>query len=71
MSITGAIEGIGSIANLVGKIIDQLDTPEKRAKARREFLNELLLLVKKVDNEKETDAILQIIRDFMSAVDSR
>ena len=71
MSITGAIEGLGSIANLVNNIISQLDTPEKRAKARREFLSLLLSYLQQVKNEEDAEVIKQIILDWMSVVDSR
>jgi len=71
MSITGAVEGLGSIANLVNNIIGQLDTPEKRAKARREFLSLLLSYLQQVKNEEDAEVIKQIILDWMSVVDSR
>lgn len=61
MGILGTIEAIGTGFKLADKIIDMLDTPEKRSKARRMYrksLEELREKIKGSKNEKEIDYLI-------------
>ncbi|MEO0166590.1 MAG: hypothetical protein ABIL39_10695 [candidate division WOR-3 bacterium] len=70
MGILGTLEAIGTGFKLAEKIIDWLDTPEKRAKARRMYRQTLEELREKIKGSKDEKEIDYLILTLISHIES-
>lgn len=64
----GIVTILGEGFGLANRIIDYIDDPAKRAKARREYLDSLEAIREKIKNEKGAEIIDRLLLDLVSAV---
>ncbi len=62
---------LGELLALSNKVIDYIDSPEKRAKARREYEDKLNELKKAILEETDAEKRSQLIDMLLSAIKSK
>jgi hypothetical protein len=67
----GVVTIIGQGFTLANKIIDYIDNPAKRAKARREYLDALEAMREKIKTEQGLETIDRLLLDLIAAVHTK
>jgi len=67
----GIVTILGEGFALANKIIDYIDNPAKRAKARREYIDALEAIGEKIKTEIDSEAVNQFILDLIAAVHNK
>lgn len=64
----GVLTMFGEGFGLANRIIDYIDDPAKRAKARREYLDSLEAIRSQIQGEKDYEKINSLLLDLITAV---
>lgn len=67
----GVVTMLGEGFALANKIIDYIDDPAKRAKARREYIDSLQGIREKIKNEQDYEKIDSLLLDLIAAVHNK